>query len=791
MMTRTDIVVRLGAVGLLSLSARAQWAVSYVEDPSRVDPAAATDQAEKDYAWGDLDRDGDIDLVVVRKQPWTTTGRRANMLLMNEDGVLTDRTAEYASASDVAGDQGFLTPTNDRDVVIADVDGDEWLDIITAVTLTDNDAKHLSHPRVYMNLGEIDGAWQGFRYEDARIPQMHDTAGPRFCGISAGDLTGDGRPELFFSDYDNGGEQIFDFNDRLLVNDGNGFFTDQTFLRLNSPDMYIANFGISNNIADMNGDGLNDIVRMTSNGPYHIGIAYNNPLDVGFFTQYDEVYTLSAYHSQVGDLDGDGMLDIIAIDDSIDRYLLNQGNDPQGMAAFTTNSFPSQTGILHAGDVVVADLDQDGYNDVIIADVDVDLTGCSDRTFILHNLGPESPVLFQEEADQIIPYDRLAGVHDVAVFDLDGDGVLDIVLGRCVGTDVWLGQPAFAIGFSYPGGVPSFVDAGVATVIKVQLDPVGGTIVPGSPTLYLSSNGGPFATATLTEIGPDLYQALINGGACADRLNFYVTAELSGGLVFADPESAPATTYAAVVTSTATVLMADTFEGDVSGWTIVNDPSLTGGGWETASPNATLYGGGVAAPGADATPAPGTMAFVTANGPPGSAAASFDVDGGPTYLLSPIVDLGGSESVVRYARWAFTADGMPDALTIEVSDDGGDSWVLVESVSDTGGSWETAEFLVGDYVTVSSQLRVRFGVCDCPNDSVTEAGIDDFEVVALCSNAPCPWDLGGDGNVGINDFLALLGAWGPNPGHPADFDGDDVVGILDFLALLGSWGPCP
>jgi len=185
------------------------------------------------------------------------------------------------------------------------------------------------------------------------------------------------------------------------------------------------------------------------------------------------------------------------------------------------------------------------------------------------------------------------------------------------------------------------------------------------------------------------------------------------------------------------------------------------------------------------------LAFVTGNGPPGGAAASFDVDGGPTYLVSPIVDLGGSESVVRYARWAFTADGVPDALTIEVSDDGGGSWVLVETVSDTGGSWETAEFLVGDYVTLSSQLRVRFGVCDCPNDSVTEAGIDDFEVIALCSGNPCPWDLGGDGTVGINDFLALLGAWGPNPGHPADFDGDDVVGILDFLALLGSWGPCP
>jgi len=56
---------------------------------------------------------------------------------------------------------------------------------------------------------------------------------------------------------------------------------------------------------------------------------------------------------------------------------------------------------------------------------------------------------------------------------------------------------------------------------------------------------------------------------------------------------------------------------------------------------------------------------------------------------------------------------------------------------------------------------------------------------------PCVLDLNGDGMVGITDFLALLAAWGPNPGHPADFDGDDIVGITDFLLLLASWGPCP
>ncbi len=54
----------------------------------------------------------------------------------------------------------------------------------------------------------------------------------------------------------------------------------------------------------------------------------------------------------------------------------------------------------------------------------------------------------------------------------------------------------------------------------------------------------------------------------------------------------------------------------------------------------------------------------------------------------------------------------------------------------------------------------------------------------------CPWDLDGSGAVAVADLLALLSAWGPNPGHPADFDGDGAVAVTDLLKLLSNWGPC-
>ncbi len=57
---------------------------------------------------------------------------------------------------------------------------------------------------------------------------------------------------------------------------------------------------------------------------------------------------------------------------------------------------------------------------------------------------------------------------------------------------------------------------------------------------------------------------------------------------------------------------------------------------------------------------------------------------------------------------------------------------------------------------------------------------------------PADGDLDGDGIVGIDDFVALLAAWGPCPKLPnpcpGDLDGDGTVGIEDFLMLLANWG---
>ncbi len=86
------------------------------------------------------------------------------------------------------------------------------------------------------------------------------------------------------------------------------------------------------------------------------------------------------------------------------------------------------------------------------------------------------------------------------------------------------------------------------------------------------------------------------------------------------------------------------------------------------------------------------------------------------------------------------------------------------------------------------------------NDNAEDLGADGFDNTfghgridvgaTIAAMGPgCP-DLDADGGVGTTDLLVLLGAWGPNPGHPADLDGDGAVGATDLIILLGAWGPC-
>ena len=170
--------------------------------------------------------------------------------------------------------------------------------------------------------------------------------------------------------------------------------------------------------------------------------------------------------------------------------------------------------------------------------------------------------------------------------------------------------------------------------------------------------------------------------------------------------------------------------------------------------------------------------------------------GGPWHAVMGRIDCEDLYQVhLKFMRWLNT-DAAPDAsATVEVSNDGLD-WVTVWENGDAAiadSSWTEQVFNISAVADHQRSVSVRWGY-EIGSGARPYSGwnVDDVAIWGVPpTSSDCPEDINGDGFVDAVDFLALLAAWGPNPGHPADIDGDGTVGSIDFLALLAAWGPCP
>ncbi len=178
----------------------------------------------------------------------------------------------------------------------------------------------------------------------------------------------------------------------------------------------------------------------------------------------------------------------------------------------------------------------------------------------------------------------------------------------------------------------------------------------------------------------------------------------------------------------------DDVETDM-GWSLSEpDDDATTGRWVRVDPNGTFTNGLPVQPEDDHTPDPGVFCFVTGQGEPGGAASAGDVDGGKTTLTTPTFDLSNVPvPSLEYWRW-YTDDlgnnPNDDVWVVQISNDGGSSWIDLERTQVSSNSWQFKQFAVDEYITPTSTVSVRFVAADRAGGSLLEAAVDDLRIVS-------------------------------------------------------------
>ena len=283
---------------------------------------------------------------------------------------------------------------------------------------------------------------------------------------------------------------------------------------------------------------------------------------------------------------------------------------------------------------------------------------------------------------------------------------------------------------SFPAGLPDGAHPpGLAYTLTVSIEAGKENYVPGSGYMhYRFDPASAFTQVSLTPLGNDLFEVVLPNTAPGCEPEFYFSAQGDLGTMIYSPWDAPTSTYGFDVYFVEEMLH-DDFEDDL-GWTVV-DQNVTTGTWERCVPN--LTSGGQVAPTEDNEAGEGTYCFVTENGPPNGSYSDYDIDGGPTILTSPTIDLSSGDAQIASYNWYYSRDG-DDNYKIDVSNDNGTTWTNVYSSSSSLTGWAEIVFTVGDYVTPTSQVKVRFSAQDQPNNDIVEAGLDDFRVQRLNFN---------------------------------------------------------
>jgi len=371
-------------------------------------------------------------------------------------------------------------PSFAQDVVVADVNTDGLPDLVSLNFNTSN------------TVGVLLGTGAG-TFGAATFYSPGANSSPR--GVTVADVNNDGLPDLVTA---NNSSNTLGVLLGKSAASGGGFQPAQQYAT--EPQTQYPSRPYSVAVADLNGDGLPDLVAANF-GTNTLGVLLGKSAASGGGFEPVQIYPTSTGGSlprdvKVADVNGDGVPDLItALSNTGDIGVL------LGKSAASGGGFqPVQTYSLGRGDaypysVVVADINADGLPDLVAPLTNYNAVGVLLGKSAANGGGFQPVQTYSTINQQLV---------DVAVGDLNSDGVLDIVTGSrtnsSVGMGVLLGKSAASgggfqtINFIAPGGG------------RVQVADVSGDgrpdLVTGSVAVQLNTTGAPVLDFRARTEGP-------------------------------------------------------------------------------------------------------------------------------------------------------------------------------------------------------------------------------------------------------------------------------------------------
>ncbi len=302
---------------------------------------------------GDLDADGDLDLVITDWGANPPTSPSRVRAFTNDGAGVFAELADAVPATTTGG-----TGTGPIDVDLADVDNDFDLDLLVA--------SRIGESLLYRN----DGAGH-FVAAGADLP---DQTGPYVYGPDACDVDGDGDLDLWL---DNGRAPLVE---QLLINDGLGHFTDETATRVTGNPSADDN---EVQCVDIDDDG--DFDALVASLDDHERILVND--GAGHFTALTDAFPAVADSTlglDLGDLDGDGRLDALTAQGEnlpfLNRLYLGTAAQAVDMRAPRLRAIATTTAPTASGGMIRFALSDRATSDVALhlRDVHLEVAGLGD-----------------------------------------------------------------------------------------------------------------------------------------------------------------------------------------------------------------------------------------------------------------------------------------------------------------------------------------------------------------------------------------------------------------------------